>query len=119
MTCGFAQDFEPNPEQALACHPWMEGLNWRECPACHLYLQRHGGRKNGKIEMPDITVPGVLVDEAKVSNEVADKERDFQRLTNGDASLLDKYEGQKLWGWAPSEILALKAKRDFEASKKV
>lgn len=113
MTCGYVQDFAPTEKDTVLHHPWMEGRNYHECPACYQYLQR-GGRKNGKIEMPDFVECGRLIEEEKVEKELAELNKDFQSLTEGDVSLMGKYEKNRIFGWTSGELIALKAKRDFE-----
>lgn len=109
LTCGFSQDFAPTSENVGVHHPWMAGLPVNQCPACTKYLQTHGGRKNGKIQMPDISDAGVLVEETvEIKANLDEMHEDWCALQNGDAAKKDevrsKYEGKKLFGFSPSEV---------------
>lgn len=117
LTCGFTQDFEPTPESVVINHPWMAGLPVNQCPACTKYVKEYGGRKNGKVEMPDISSPGQIKREEEVSKELGELNRDFHSIHDDGVSeselkaLKEKYEGKKLFGWSVDDCLTLKEKR--------
>lgn len=84
-----------------------------DCPACTGYLKKYGGRKNGKIQMPDISVVGSLADETTVSDELAELNADWYELEKEDltkdrkAALKAKYEGKKMFGYSVEDRLSL------------
>lgn len=112
LTCGFAQDFQPTSESVALHHPWMGGLPVNQCPACTEYLKKHGGRKPGKIRMPDITEAGVLESESTIADKLSEMNRDFHDVTNGmrTAELKKKYGKEKLFGWTIDELDSLRNK---------
>lgn len=113
LTCGYVQDFPPSEESMRVHFPHLEGKS-TECPACRGYLKTHGGRKNGKIEMPDIVEPGTLEDESlpEVAQKLKELDADFEKLSSGDETLKDKYKNKKLFGWTPDELIAMHVKRE-------
>lgn len=120
--CGFAlvvdaSDTRPLSQINAENHAKeLDGIsNKEECPSCNGYLKRWGGRKNGKIEMPDISSPGTLQDEETISAEFSELNRDYIYLRdNGDAentsALKKKYKNKKLFGFSVDDIVSLHEK---------
>jgi len=113
LTCGFVQDFDPSDEdKVLSVHPWMLDVkNKKECPACHKYLNTHGGRKNGKVWMPDINKAGILQDEGIVSQDLLQIQSDFVDLTEnrGKGSLSElraRYKNKTMFGFSVDDLIS-------------
>lgn len=110
LTCGFVQDFEPTEALVSEYHPWMAGRDPYECPACVQYLSKYGGRKNDNPAMPDITDPGVLVDESTIIDQLRELNDDFHALQTEDETkkkhkdLVKKYKNKKVFGFSPDDI---------------
>ena len=114
LSCGFAQDFDPADEaKVVKNHPWMKDEDMSNCPACHKYLNEYGGRKYGRIEMPDIKIAGVLQDESNpaVLAKRREMDTDFQELTarrgKGKLSAIrGRYTGsKKIFGFSVDELI--------------
>ena len=96
----------------------MAGLPINQCPACTQYIQKKGGRKNGKIEMPDISSPGIIQHEDSISVQFDEMTRDFNEAAERPSQALkNKYVGKKLFGWSVDELEQMKAKRDAQKNK--
>lgn len=113
LTCGYAQDFVPTPEENAKHFPWMKGEETSKCPACVQYLKKYGGRKPGKLDMPDIVDAGEIIEETEeVAQMVAEIDADLQKLASGDKSVASKYVGKKLFGFSADDLDELHMKRE-------
>lgn len=87
----------------------MAGRLVNDCPACTKFIL-NGGRKRGNKD-PNITEVGKLVEEQTVLDQLHALERAFSMLSQGDASEAAEWDGKKVFGWTPSELLEMSSKK--------
>lgn len=125
LTCGFSTNKYVDDPTLIEVHLWnhhkeelknTEGPSL-ECPACHGYKNVWGGRKLGKVEMPDFDSIGTIQHEHELLPEgktVFEKfqeiEGDFQLVLKDRAqgkltNLRSKYGARKLWGYSLDDLL--------------
>jgi len=118
FTCGFVQDFEPTVDNVAIHHPWMAGKPITDCPACTQYLIKYGGRKNGKVAMPDITEVGVIVAETEeVLTEIQKRIADSQKILAGDEQVAQEYGDQKIFGYSVDDLKEIKRRIEEKKTK--
>jgi hypothetical protein len=118
LNCGFALTVDSEDPRSLeqinaVCHSkelrGVEDLS--QCPSCHEYMKR-GGRKNGKVSMPDITSAGTLIEETEeVKAEVEQMQKDFEDVISTKAqghltAIRQKYGNDKIFGFSVDDLVA-------------
>lgn len=119
MTCGFAlvvDAEDPRPFEQINEENHVNELRGVEdkssCPACHGYLKKYGGRREGVVEMPDIVEAGTLVEEdEEIATKVLEMNRDFVALADarGDGDLTNlrrKYRNKKIFAYSVDDLVA-------------
>lgn len=129
FTCGFALTTaadDPRSLEQINAEVHAKELagveNKLECPACHGYLKRHGGRKPGRVAMPDITEAGIIEEETPEKKaQFEELNRDFQTILDkrGDGTLTalrQKYGSQKIFSYSVQDLVdwhdKIKAKKN-------
>ena len=117
LTCGYVIDCYENETVdntfLRKLFTFIKEEDGTACPGCLHNLRVLKGRKPGKIRVPLIEAPGQLVLETpEVKAELEALESDFQKMTQGDTAVADRYSTTRLFGFTGSELLTIKAQRD-------
>ena len=119
LTCGFALTCDETDDLATvnrSNHQYsLQGIeDGTACPACHAYLKKHGGRKYGRVQMPDIKTAGKLEDESNpgvlAKRQALDKDFHDLNANRGAGNLTAlraKYSGnKKIYSFSVDDLIA-------------